>query len=208
VSRTISAFVIVAVLALAPSAAAKGPRAIVEPGPEGIEPGKRWVSTLSLMELRGRGEPNARPRMVLRSGSERFVVRPSREQVLGKGRYELSVVFPRAGRWWYTVVAGTRRFEFPAAIIGGGGERDTTAFVAFPEGSPGERQGAGGPIFGDGAPDGGGEPLPPEVVMPAARETDDAARETDDGGVPVWIAAAGLALVGAGTLTVVRRRRA
>jgi MYXO-CTERM domain-containing protein len=201
VSRTIAASVVVAVLALAPSAAAKGPHAVVEPGPGGIEPGKPWVSTLTLIEFRSREIARARPRMVLRSGSARFVVRPSREQVLGKGRYELSVVFPRAGRWSYTVVHGARRFEFPAAVIGAGGERDTTAFVAFPEGSRGERQGAGGPILGDGAPAGGGEPLPPEVVMPAAGES-------DDGGVPFWIAAAGLALAGAGTLTLLRRRRA
>jgi hypothetical protein len=200
VSRTILISVAVAALALAPSAAAKGPHAIVEPGPGGIEPGERWLTTLTLVEFGSRELASARPRMVLRSGSDRFVVRPSAEQVLGKGRYELSVRFARAGRWSYTIIDGQRRFEFPAAVIRRGGERDRTAFVAFPAGSPAERQGAGGPIFSDTGPAAGGESLPPEVVMPAAREG-------DGGGLPLWIPAAGLALAGAGTLTVVRRRR-
>jgi MYXO-CTERM domain-containing protein len=200
VSRTILVAVALAALALAPSAAAKGPHAIVEPGPEGIAPGERWLTTLTLVEFRDRELARAHPRIVLRSGSDRAVVRPSAEQVLGKGRYELSVVFPRAGRWAYAVVDGKRRFEFAPVVIRRGAERDTTAFVAFPKGSPAERQGAGGPIYGDTGPGAGGESLPPEVVVPAAAET-------DGGGVPLWIPAAGLALVGAGTITAVRRRR-
>jgi hypothetical protein len=200
VRRTILVAVAVAALALAPGAAAKGPHAIVEPGPGGIAPGERWLTTLTLVELRDSEMARARPRMVLRSGSERIVIRPSAEQVLGKGRYELSAVFPRVGRWNYAVVDGKRRFEFPAVVIRRGGERDATAFVAFPTGSPEERQGAGGPIYGDTGPAAGGESLPPEVVMPAAREG-------DGGGLPLWIPAAGLALVGAGTLTALRLRR-
>ena len=195
-SRTVVALVVLAVLALAPGATAKGPHAIVEPGPGGIAPGERWVAALTLVELRGR--ELERPRLVLRSGSERFVVRPTR---LGKGRYELSAVFPRAGRWSYTVLDGRRRFEFPAAVIGRGNERDPTAFVAFPEGSPAERQGGGGPMLGDGAPPAGGEPLAPEVVVAAASPGD------GDGGLPLWIPAAGLVLAGAGTVTLVRRHR-
>ena len=198
-SRTILVAVVLAALAVAPSAAAKGPHAVVEPGPGGIAPGERWLATLTLNEFSAHALARARPRMVLRSDSDRFVTRPSGEQVLGKGRYELSVVFPRAGRWSYTVIDGPRRFRFPAAFIRRGAERDTTAYVAFPEGSPAERQGAGGPYMEEAAP-AGGEPLPPEVVMPAA----DAG---DSGGLAWWIPAAGLALAGAGTLTAVRRRR-
>jgi hypothetical protein len=192
--------VAVVALVFAPSAAAKGPHAIVEPGPGGIAPGERWVTALTLVELGSRQLASARPRMVLRSGSDRFVVRPSGEQVIGKGRYELSVVFPHAGRWSYTVIDGPRRFEFPAVAIGGNAERDRTAFVAFPEGSRAEREGAGGPIFGDTGPPAGGDSLPPDVVVLAAEES-------HGGGLPLWIPVAGLALVGAGTLTVVRRRR-
>jgi hypothetical protein len=191
VSSRILVAVAAATLGLAPAAAAKGPHAIVDPGPAGIAPGERWVATLTLNEFRAR----AHPRLVLRSATERFTVRPRR---IGADRYGLSAVFPSAGRWSYTVLAGGRRFEFPAAAIGAG-ERDAMAYVAFPNGSPAERQGAGGPYMADEAPPAGGDPLPPEVVMPAAAD--------DGGGLAWWIPAAGLALAGAGTLTVVRRRR-
>jgi hypothetical protein len=197
-TRSLLVALTLAILALAPSAAAKGPHAIVEPGPGGIAPGERWLTTLTLVELHGRQLAGTRPRMVLRSGSERVVVRSSGEQ----GRYELSAVFPRVGRWQYAVVHGKRRFEFPAVVIRRGRERDATAFVAFPTGSPEERQGAGGPIYGDTGPAAGGESLPPAVFMPASR-----GGEGGDGGRPWWIPAAGLALVGAGTLTVLRLRR-
>ena len=193
--RSIPVVVAVAVLALAPGAAAKGPHAIVEPGPGGIAPGESWVATLTINELGGRVA--AHPRLVLHSGPQRLVVRPAR---VDAQQFRLTVVFPRAGRWSYAVLSGGRRFEFPAAVIGRGAERDTTAFVAFPKGSPAARQGAGGPIYGDTSPGEGGESLPPEVVVAAARET-------GGSGVPLWIPAAGLALVGAGTITAVRRRR-
>jgi hypothetical protein len=192
VSSRILVAVAVATLGLAPAAAAKGPHAIVDPGPAGLAPGERWVATLTLNELRAR----AHPRLVLRSATDRFTVRPRR---MGANRYQLSAVFPSAGRWSYAVLAAGRRFEFPAAAIGAG-ERDAMAYVAFPKGSPAERQGAGGPYMDEGAPPAGGDPLPPEVVMPAAADD-------DGGGLAWWIPAAGLALAGAGTVTVVRRRR-
>jgi hypothetical protein len=197
VSRTILVAVALAALALTPSAAAKGPHAIVEPGPGGIAPGERWVATLSLNEFGAHALARSHPLVILRNGRDRLVVRPARTRVAG---YRMTVVFPRAGRWTYAVVAGRRRFEFPAVLIGAG-ERDTTAYVAFPEGSPADRQGAGGPYMAD-APVAGGESLPPEVVLTAPR-----GGEGDDGGLAWWIPAAGLALAGAGTLTVVRRRR-
>jgi hypothetical protein len=196
VSRTILVTVALAALALAPNAAAKGPHAIVEPGPGGIAPGEEWVATLSLNEFNAGALAQAHPRVILRSDRDRLVVRP---QQLSAGRYRVSAAFPRAGRWAYTVLVGPRQFEFPAAVIGVG-ERDTMAYVAFPKGSPAAREGAGGPYMDDSAPTSGGEPLPPEVVMPAARES-------EGGGLAWWIPAAGLALAGAGTLTAVRRRR-
>jgi hypothetical protein len=201
-----------AALALAPSALAKGPHATVDPGPAGLRPGEPWVATLTLVEFRGREIAAARPLVILRSGSGRLALRPRRigarvpadRDVPTEARYRLRVVFPRAGRWSYTVLDGTperRRFRFPAATIGRGVPRDTTAFVAFPQGSPEAAQGAGGPIIGEPAGRGGpGGSLRPEVVFPAAGEGD------GDGGFPLWIPAAGLALAGAGTLTLVRRR--
>jgi hypothetical protein len=196
VSRTILVAVALAALAVAPSAAAKGPHAIVEPGPGGIAPGERWVATLTLNEFGDHALARSHPRVILRGGGDRLVVTPAR---LSVGRYRLSAVFPRAGRWTYTVLEARRSFEFPVAVIGAG-ERETMAYVAFPKGSPAARQGAGGPYMNDAAAPSGGDPLPPEVVMPAAGES-------DAGGLAWWIPAAGLALAGAGTLTVVRRRR-
>jgi hypothetical protein len=207
------ASLLVAALALAPGAAAKGPHALVEPGPGGIGPGEPWVSTLTLVELGAADVAAARPVVTFRSRSDRLTVRPRRvdahiptqPDVMAEARYRLHVVFPHGGRWSYTVLDGTpkrRRFHFPAVTIGPNTVGDKTAYVAFPEGSPEERQGAGGPVLGDGAPPSGGEPLPPEVVVAAAERGGDG-----NGGLPLWIPAAGLALAGAGTLTVLRRRR-
>ncbi|MET0760929.1 MAG: hypothetical protein ABWZ63_01190 [Thermoleophilaceae bacterium] len=211
-SRIVVASLLLAGLALAPSAAAKGPHATVASGPGGIEPGEPWVTTLTLVEFGGREVAAARPVVILRSGSDRFAVRPmrmgahvpGRSDVLAEARYRLRVVFPRAGRWSYTVLDGTRerrRFHFPAATIGGNAERVTTGFVAFPEGSPEEAQGAGGAILVDAAPAAGGrgDTRTPQGVSPPPGGT-------DGGGLPLWIPAAGLALAGAGTLTLMRRR--
>ena len=82
----------------------------------------------------------------------------------------------------------------------GAGERDTTAYVAFPEGSPAERQGAGGRYMDDAAPDAAVTRFRPRSSCPRRGEG-------DGGGLAWWIPAAGLALAGAGTLTAVRRRR-
>jgi hypothetical protein len=213
-SRPLLASFVAAALALAPSAVAKGPHATVDSGPAGLRSGEPWVTTLTLVEFGGGEVATARPLVVLRSGSERFTVRPRRlgahvprrPGVVSEGCYRLRVVFPRAGRWTYTVLDGTgkrRRFRFPAAPIGGGARRVTTGFVAFPQGSRAAAQGGGGPILGDAAPavSGPGDSLPPEVVLLPS-----AASDSDDGGFPLWIPAAGLALAGAGTLTLVRRR--
>jgi len=210
---TTPALILIALLALAPAAAAKGPHASVASGPAGIEPGKPWVTTLTLVEYGGRDALAARPTVILRSGSTRFAVSakrtglhvPGRQDMLAEARYRLRVVFPRAGRWSYTVVDGTkagRRFRFPAARIGGNADRVTTGFVAFPRGSRAQRQGGGGAIIAEAVPVSGeaGGALPPQVTLPP----DD---EDEDGGLALWIPAAGLTLAGVGTVTVLRRRR-
>ena len=211
--RIVIAPLLATFLALAPTAAAKGPHATVLPGPAGIDPGKPWVTTLTLVEFGGAELAAAHPTVVLRSGAARFSVRPrlvgasapSRSDELGEASYRLRVVFPRAGRWSYTVLDGTRakrRFRFPVTTIGGRAERVTTGYVAFPQGSPAQAQGGGGPIMDPPAP-AASEPegaLPPEVVLPPEDEP-------DGSGFPVWIRAAGLTLAGLGTLTVLRRRR-
>jgi MYXO-CTERM domain-containing protein len=200
-------------IAFPPVAAAKGPHASLSSVPAGIEPGRPWVATLTLLEYGRREAAAARPSVILRSSRGRFTVRPSPlgthvprfEDALAEARYRLRVVFPRAGRWTFTVVDGTRagrRFRFPPAVIGADAEPVSGGYVAFPEGSRAEAAGAGGPVIGDArpAPVGSGEALPPEVVL----LSDDG---SDQGGAPLWIPAAGLTLAGVGGLAVIRRRR-
>jgi hypothetical protein len=209
--HTTHALVVVALLALAPAALAKGPHASIASGPAGIDPGKPWVTTLTLAEYSGEAAAAARPRVILRSGSARFAVDPrrialhvpERSDMFAEARYRIRVVFPRAGRWTYTVVDGERRFRFPAARIGGGAARVTTGYVEFPQGSRAHREDAGGAIVADALPtspqDGGGA-RPPEVMLPPEEPE-------DGGGLALWIPAAGLTLAGVGTVTLLRRRR-
>jgi hypothetical protein len=204
---------VVLLLMLAPAAAAKGPHAVVTPGPQGLEPGRPWVATLELFEFDSRAALAARPSVIVRGNGQRFSVRarhvgadvPRQPNALAQLRFRLRVSFPRPGRWSYTVVDGTpaqRRFRFPAVTVGHGLRRDRSSYVAFPAGSRAEAQGAGGPIIEGPEPVSGtsGGALPPEVVLPPG--------DADgDGGVPLWVPLAGLTLAGAGTLTVMRRRR-
>jgi MYXO-CTERM domain-containing protein len=187
-------------LALPASAAAKGPHAIIDSGPEGLDPGQPWVTNLQLIELRHGDSRN--PYVVLRSGATRFTVRPraSGDPQFGEVRYRLRVVFPHPGRWTYTVIHGKRRFRFPAASIGEG-DRDKLGYIAFPVGSEAATQGAGGPYAPppESEPAGPDDVLPPEVMLPPGDE--------DEGGFALWIPMAGLTLAGVGGLVVVRRRR-
>jgi hypothetical protein len=185
-------------LALPAGAAAKGPHAILDSGPEGLQPGEPWVTTLQLIELPSRAQQ--RPRIALRGGATHFSVRPRPigRREFGELRYRLRVAFPHAGRWTYTVIHGERRFRFPAATIGEGA-RDKLGYIAFPVGSQAAAQGAGGPYAAPPEPSEPGDSLPPEVILPPEDE--------DDAGLALWIPAAGLALVGAGAATVLRRRR-
>lgn len=197
--KGIAVVAVLTILALAPSAVAKGPHASVSSGPAGIEPGEPWVTKLTFVKFGARDVVAARPTVILRSGSQRFAVYPTplgshvakQPDVLAEARYRLRVVFPRAGRWSVTVLDGTRadrRFRFPAAAIGGGAERVSTDLAAFPQGSPAE------------APTELGDALAPERVLPQ----DDV---PDGGRSGLWIPAAGLTLAGVGALTVLRRRR-
>jgi hypothetical protein len=211
---TIVVSALLALLALVPAAVAKGPHASVASGPEGIAPGKPWVTTLTLVEYTGRDAAAARPVVILRSGATRFAVRPKRiglhvpgqPETLAEARYRLRAVFPRAGRWTYTVLDGSpanRRFRFAAARIGGGADRVTTGYVEFAVGSRAHRQGGGGAIVSEAVPpeaESGGGALPPEVTLPPEDED-------GGGGVALWIPLAGLTLAGVGTVTVLRRRR-
>jgi MYXO-CTERM domain-containing protein len=195
--------VLLAGLVVAPTAAAKGPHAILSPGTEPISPGRAWVGGITFVEFGSGHARRARPSVVARSSDAR-VSAPLRSAGAGQfgQEYRVRLVFPRAGRWRITVVDGTRagrRFVFPALRVGGPDSRPTSDYVAFPKGSRAERAGAGGTYGAPSEPAGRGTPLPPKVISFA---------EPDPGtGTPFWIPAAGVALAGLG-LVAVRRRRA
>ena len=210
--RIAFAAVMVAVVALPAAAAAKGPHATVSSLPVGIEPGRPWTATLTLVEYRAQEVAAARPTVILRSGEDRITATPrlsrrspgSRYEP-AEARYRLRVVFPRADRWSFTVLDGTgagRRFRFPPAVVGADSERRPGGWIAFPDGSPEKAAGAGGPLIGaaDPTPVEQGRPLPPEVIMRPAGESEGGA------GIP-WMPAVGLTLVGVGGLAVLRRVR-
>jgi MYXO-CTERM domain-containing protein len=191
-------------LVAAPTAAAKGPHAILSPGTERISPGRAWVGSVTFVEFGSGHARSSRPAVVARNGGTELSA-PLRRRGDGQfgHEYRLRLVFPRAGRWKITVVDGTRadrRFVFPALQVGGPDARPTSDFVAFPEGSRAERAGAGGTYGATSEPASGrGTPLPPKVIS--------FAEPNHDPGTPFWIPAAGLALAGLG-LIAVRRRRA
>jgi hypothetical protein len=195
--RRIALATFLAALVLSPAAAAKGPHASVSPAPSGVEPGRPWVATLTLLEYGRRQVAAARPTVILRSGDDTLTVVPKRlgthvprfENVLAEARYRLRVAFPREGRWSFTVLDGTPanlRFRFPRVRVGGSSEGVTRDYVAFPAGSPEEAPVRGGP-------------LPPQVVSVPADES-------DGGGAGLWILA-GLPLACAGILALRERRR-
>jgi hypothetical protein len=134
-------------LVAAPTAAAKGPHAVLSPGTEPIEPGRAWLGSVTFVEFSSDHARSARPTLVARIGDAR-VSAPLRSAGASQvgSEYRLRLVFPRAGRWRITVVDGSRadrRFVFPALQVGGPNARPTSDFVAFPKGSRGEREGAG-----------------------------------------------------------------
>jgi hypothetical protein len=212
--RIVFTGVLVAVVALPAAAVAKGPHATVSSLPVGIEPGQPWTATLTLAEYREREAATARPTVILRSGADRITAapRPSRrsqgsQYAPAEARYRLRVVFPRAGRWAFTVLDGTgaeRRFRFPPAVVGADSDRRSGGWIAFPDGSPEKAAGAGGPLIGDAGPTpvGPGKQLPPEVIMPPAGESDGGG-----GGAIPWMPAVGLTLAGVGGVAVLRRVR-
>jgi hypothetical protein len=187
---------LVAGLVLAPAASAKGPHAVLTSGPAGAEAGRPWVATVELNEFRRAPEPV----LVARRGGRRVTadVRPVHAGMAGAAGFGVRVVFPTDGRWRLGLVAGRRHFAFPAVRVGSGDAPQD--YVAFPEGSAAERQGAGG-VWTQGPEveaGGRGSTLPPEVVS--------VAEPSEERGFALWIPALGLALAGAGVLTFRVRR--
>jgi MYXO-CTERM domain-containing protein len=203
--RSALVVLLLAGLAVAPTAAAKGPHAILSPGTERIEPGQAWVGSVTFVEFRRGQARSAQPTVVARNGGTEASA-PLRRAGAGRFRseYRVRLVFPEAGRWRITVTDGTRanrHFVYPALTVGGPNARPTSDYVAFPKGSMAERAGAGGTYAAPTEPAGSGRtsPLPPKTISFAEPESDTS--------TALWIPAAVLALAGLG-LIAVRRRRA
>jgi hypothetical protein len=184
-------------LVFAPAAAAKGPHAILTSGPDPVEPGSPWEATIEFMEVTREQTPAVTATM----GGRRFTgsVRPAAASQSDVMAYRLTMAFPAAGRWKLTVVAGKRRFRFPAVEVGSGVAPQD--YVSFAVGSEAERAGGGGAFITGGQASASGGALPPEVYNPW--ETD--SRE-EGAGVPLWpLQLLGLMLAGAGAVAVRRR---
>lgn len=179
-------------LLLAPAATAKGPHAILTSGPDPVEAGVPWEATIELNEFRSEQHPllvAVRP-----DGHVDAKVRGVPASMQGAQGFMTTMVFPHEGRWRLMLVAGKRRFSFPALSVGGGAPPD---YVAFPIGSAAARQGAGG-VYMEPEPadtSGGGGALPPEELNIA----EDAERE-EEGGLAAWwlFPVVGVVLAGAG----------
>jgi hypothetical protein len=185
-------------LVLAPAAAAKGPHAILTSGPDAVEPGSPWEATLEFMEVTREQAPT----VIATRGGRRFTgsVRPAVSAQTDVTAYRLTMAFPANGRWKLTVVAGKRRFRFPAVDVGSGVAPQD--YVSFPVGSEAARAGGGGVFITDEQPNtSGGAALPPEVYDPLAEDDGE-----EVGSAALWLLPlAGAVLAGAGAVAVRRR---
>ena len=188
-------------LVLAPAAAAKGPHAILTTGPDAVEAGRPWESTLELNELRGAPRPSL---FATRDGAHVDAeLRKVPATMAGALGFRATITFPADGRWRLLAIAGRNRFRFPAVEVGSG--RAPQDYVAFAVGSEAAGQGAGGPYMApEPADTSGSGVLPPEVFTPAA---DEASPAPDDGIAAWWLLpVVGVVLAGAGYATLRGRR--
>jgi hypothetical protein len=132
------AAVAAAALATAPSAHAGGFATVgLDSTPQGAAAGEVWRVQLTILAHGRTPLPGLRPQVRISSGkTERsFPARPAGRA----GVYRAEVVFPRAGRWSYTVDDGyvDQRHEFPPVTIG---EATTVSRAGL--------GGDGGPVIG------------------------------------------------------------
>jgi len=184
---------VVAGLVLAPAAVAKGPHAILTSGPEAVDAGTPWEATVELNEFPA--APNPLLVAIRPDGHVDAKLRKVPASMADALGFKATMVFPAEGRWKLMLIAGERRFRFPALDVGGGaGPQD---YVSFPEGSAAARDGAGGVYMEPEPVDTSGENgvLPPEVLNIA-----EDAEPAGDGDVAMWwlFPAVGVVLAGAG----------
>lgn len=158
---------------------AKGPHAVLAPGPGAVEADRPWNATIEFLEL-GRPRP---ARLVARRGDVEVVasLRRVRSRLADVRRYEVELTFPSRGRW-RLIATADGRFEFDPIFVGGGSvPHESVAFAGVPP----------QPV---GAPAEGSSLRPKEYVF-AAQE----AHEARGGGFPIWVVPlAGVVLAGAG----------
>jgi hypothetical protein len=196
--RRITLVLIAAALVLAPTAAAKGPNAVLTTPRETVEPGKPWEFTIELNEFRHPPQPAMIGRRGGRTVGARVKKVPS--SIDGAVAHKFTMIFPSRGTWRLLMFAGKRRFAFPAVRVGS--TRMPQDYVAFAIGSEAAGAGAGGVWTTDEAPadTSGGDALPPEVFTGAAVAKD------DGGGIGPWLLPLlGVVLAGAGVAAVTRR---
>jgi hypothetical protein len=189
----ILAVLVVAGMIIAPAAAAKGPHAILTSGPDPVEAGVPWEATIELNEFRD----TPRPLLIAMrlDGHVDAKVRRVPASMQGAQGFKTTMVFPHEGRWKLMLVAGKRRFGFPAVRVGGG--RAPQDYVAFAAGSMAARQGISGVYLKPEPADtsGGGGALPPEELNIA----EDAQLDEENGLAAWWLfPVVGVVLAGAG----------
>ena len=197
--KRILVVLVVAGLVLAPAAVAKGPHAILTSGPQPIEAGVPWEATIELNEFADAPEPSLVG--IRTNGHVDAKARKVPASMRGALGFKMTMVFPNEGRWRLMLIAGKRRFNFPAVAVGSG--QAPQDYVSFPVGSEAARQGGGGvymepePVDANGA-----GVLPPEVFNIA----EDAESDEEDGLATWWLfPLVGVVLAGAGVALRARR---
>ena len=187
-------------LVLAPAAVAKGPHAILTTGPEGIEVGRPWESTIELNELRGTPRPSFVA--IRRDGHVDAEMRRVPASMRGALGFKATMIVPTEGRWRLMVIAGRRRFKFPAVDVGSG--RAPQDYVSFAVGSYAARMDAGGVYMEPESVDTtGAGALPPEVFNMADEAS---SAPADDIAIGWLLPLVGVMLAGAGLATLRGRR--
>jgi hypothetical protein len=192
-------------LVLAPAALAKGPHAILTSAPEPVVAGVPWEATVELNEFRTRSEP-----MLIATRADGHVdakVRRVPASMRGAQGFKTTMVFPHDGRWRLMLIAGERRFRFPALSVGS--DRVPQDYVAFAVGSEAARQGGGGVYMEPEPVDTGGDDgvLPPEVLNIAENAEQNAKGDEEDGLASWWLfPLVGVVLAGAGAGIALRTR--
>ena len=145
-------------LAAAPAALAGGwATAGLSSTPDGVGPGEPRTVEITVLQHGRTPLAGLTPEVWISSGGDtkKFAAKPTGE----RGVYRAEVVFPKAGRWTYTVLDGFNNefpHTYPAVEIGDGGGSpavETVATPAPPAPAPADPEGgiAAGWLWGAGA---------------------------------------------------------